>query len=136
MRADVGLVVGAVAPVAAGEIVLVASPDAWVKLLLANPILPFPVLPSGALAAKTVVAIAANALAAAVDPVPKITASSQTTLHMEDTAPLPISTISTAVAAPTRSLFQTDSMAIRLILDVNWGLRATGAVAWLTATNW
>jgi HK97 family phage major capsid protein len=60
------------------------------------------------------------------------------TLHMEDTTPSAIGTPGSpaVVAAPTRSLFQTDSIGLRMILPINWAMRRTGLVAWLTGVTW
>jgi hypothetical protein len=57
---------------------------------------------------------------------------------MEDTTPLAIGTAGTpaTVAAPARSLFQTDSIALRMIMDVNWTLRRSGVVAWTSSVTW
>ena len=57
---------------------------------------------------------------------------------MEDTAPTDISTAGTpAVAAyPAKSMFQTDSMALRLIMPINWTLRRPGVVAWAAGVTW
>jgi HK97 family phage major capsid protein/HK97 family phage prohead protease len=64
--------------------------------------------------------------------------SDQATLHMEDTTPLAIGTPGTppVVAAPVRSMFQTDSIALRMILPMNWIMRRTGLVGWLTGVTW
>jgi HK97 family phage major capsid protein len=69
---------------------------------------------------------------------PRFDVSDQATLHLEDTTPLAIGTAGApaTVAAPVRSLFQTDSMALRMIMDLNWGLRRAGVVAWTTAVTW
>jgi HK97 family phage major capsid protein len=70
---------------------------------------------------------------------PNFSVSDQAVLHMEDTAPAPIgSTVGTVatVASPARSLWQTDTMAIRMILDLNWAMRRTGVVQWTTAMTW
>jgi hypothetical protein len=70
---------------------------------------------------------------------PRFDVSDQATLHMEDTSPLPIATGaqgSGVLATPTRSLFQTDSMAIRMLLDMNWALRRTGTLAWTQSVTW
>jgi HK97 family phage prohead protease/HK97 family phage major capsid protein len=60
------------------------------------------------------------------------------TLHEEDTTPLPIGTAGTpaVVAAPVRSLFQTASIAVRMLLDMNWTMRRTGMVSWMTGVTW
>jgi HK97 family phage major capsid protein/HK97 family phage prohead protease len=64
--------------------------------------------------------------------------SDQATLHMEDTTPLAIGTPGTpnTVAAPVRSMFQTDSIALRMIMPMNWIMRRAGLVAWVTGVTW
>jgi HK97 family phage major capsid protein/HK97 family phage prohead protease len=64
--------------------------------------------------------------------------SDQATLHMEDTTPLAIGTPGTppVVAAPVRSMFQTDSIALRMIMPMNWIMRRTGLVGWVTGVTW
>ncbi|RVG07255.1 phage major capsid protein [Sinorhizobium meliloti] len=63
-----------------------------------------------------------------------VDASKDATLHEEDTAPSPIVAGGTG-ASPTRSLWQTDSLAVRAILEVAWGLPA-GRSAWMEAVKW
>ena len=94
--------------------------------------------PTNGLATGTIAAIAVNAIAAAVDPVPSMDASTESILHHEDGTPLAIGTAGSpaTVAAPVRRLFQTDSIGLRAIFNVSWGLRTTGAVAWLTGITW
>lgn len=69
---------------------------------------------------------------------PVIDMSNQATLHMEDTSPQPIGTVGTpnVVAAPTRSLFQTDSLGLRLVWDISWAVRRAGAVQFRTGVAW
>ena len=69
---------------------------------------------------------------------PNFSVSDQATLHMEDTSPAQIGVVGSpnVIAAPTRSLFQTNSLAIRMIMDLNWTLRRTGVVAWTQAVTW
>ena len=64
--------------------------------------------------------------------------SDQATLHFEDTAPTQIGTVGTpnVVAAPARSLWQTDTIGVRMLLDINWGMRRTGVVAWTQTMTW
>jgi hypothetical protein len=83
-------------------------------------------------------AVAVNALAVAADPVPRFEESNQATVHMEDTTPLPIGTPGSpnVIAAPVRSLWQSDSVGVRLIMDVSWGLRATNSVAFVSGVTW
>jgi HK97 family phage prohead protease len=68
---------------------------------------------------------------------PRLEISDQATLHLEDTAPLDLVSGSPAVvAAPQKSLFQTDSLAIRMVLPLNWLQRRAGTIAWMTGTTW
>jgi HK97 family phage major capsid protein/HK97 family phage prohead protease len=69
---------------------------------------------------------------------PRFDVSDTATVHMEDTTPLAISTTGSpnTVAAPVRSLWQTDCIGVRMLLDINWGLRRTGVVAWTQTMTW
>jgi HK97 family phage prohead protease len=69
---------------------------------------------------------------------PRFDVSDQATLHLDDTTPLPISTTGSpnTVAAPVRSLWQTDTIGVRMLMDLNWGLRRTGVVAWTQTMTW
>jgi hypothetical protein len=40
------------------------------------------------------------------------------------------------VAAPVRSLWQTDTIGVRMLLDLNWGMRRTGVIAWTQTMTW
>jgi hypothetical protein len=108
------------------------------SLRLANARIGYEVLASGALADRTVVAVASNALVSAMDPAPRFELSKSATVHMEDTSPAQLASVGTpnTVAAPMRSMFQSDSSALRLIMEVSWGLRTSGAVAWMQNVNW
>jgi HK97 family phage major capsid protein/HK97 family phage prohead protease len=69
---------------------------------------------------------------------PRLELSDQATLHMEDTNPTDL--VSTGspgvVAAPQRSLFQTDSIALRMVMPLNWLQRRAGTIVTLTGTTW
>lgn len=141
MRADLAALAAAVAPRASTmqNIIFIASPDAAVKIMLSSPRFPFPLFASSGLAASgTVLCLAANCLAMASDGAIRFSSTSETTLHFEDTTPLAIGTAGTpaTVAAPARSLWQTDCVAIRLVTNLNWDLRASGAVAWVQSITW
>jgi hypothetical protein len=139
MANDLASLAAAVAPIAGDQILFVASPKqaAKINLLRAAP-MPYPVLASAGLEDGVVLALATNALAVAGgnDP-PRISVATEPVLHF-DTAPQPISSEGTpnVAAAPTRSLFQTDCVAFRMIADLTWALRASGAVAWTQSVTW
>jgi HK97 family phage major capsid protein len=69
---------------------------------------------------------------------PQMEISDQTTLHLEDTTPADIVSgpAGTPVAAtPVKSMFQTDSLALRMIMRMNWIMRRP-VVAWMTGVQW
>jgi hypothetical protein len=138
MLADLTDLAAAVAPIAGGNIVFIASPTNAVRANIGTPReLPYPVLPSSALDDETVIAAAPNALAFTSDPVPEIVVSTEATMHLDD-EPDQISTTGSppVLAHPTVSMFQTDQLAIRLILDVSWAKRHSSAVAVATGVDW
>jgi len=68
---------------------------------------------------------------------PTFDVSDVATLHMEDTTPAQIvSGTGPTVATPVRSLFQTDSIGIRLTWNLDWAMRRTGVIAWITNLSW
>jgi HK97 family phage major capsid protein len=68
---------------------------------------------------------------------PRLEISDQATLHLEDTTPLDLVAGSPGVvASPQKSLFQTDSLALRMVMPLNWVQRRAGTVAWMAATTW
>jgi Phage capsid family len=139
MLEDLESILTIVAAVAGNNpIIVVADPARArrMKLRLANVVDPgFEIMASAALGAAEVVAIASNALASAVDPVPRIETGLQGALVMNSTAAEVVDSGST-VGAPVRSLWQTDSVGLRLILEVNWGLRSSSALAWCEDVIW
>jgi len=79
-----------------------------------------------------VVAIANAALVAAFSPDPDVETATAATLHM-DSAPADIVGTGGAVAGPSqKSLFQTESVALKVRWPVSWALRNAAGVAWLT----
>jgi HK97 family phage prohead protease len=68
---------------------------------------------------------------------PRLEISDQATLHMEDTTPLDIvGGVSPGTPAwPTKSMWQTDSLALRLIMFTNWIMRRPIS-SWMTGVLW
>jgi HK97 family phage prohead protease len=96
------------------------------------------IITSATVAAGRVIAIDADEFATATGDTPRFAVSNEATLHEEDTTPLAIGTTGApaTVAAPARSLFQTDSIAIRLSLHVSWAMRRTGMVQTIASVGW
>lgn len=97
----------------------------------------FDVIQTGQLATNLLVCLDAGAFASAID-APDIATSREGIIHMEDAVPLPIASVGTpnTVAAPVRSLWQTDSIGLRLVMPCAWSLRVPGALSWVTVTGW
>jgi hypothetical protein len=133
MASDLGKLLVAIAPVAAsGYLIVAAEPQAIGLQFRLGQRLPN-IFASGALAAGTIIAIAPQAFVSVLE-TPRIDASIEAIVHM-DSAPAAIAN-GGGVAAPARSLFQTNSVGLRMITPVSWGLRAASAVAWMSAVNW
>jgi HK97 family phage prohead protease len=98
-----------------------------------------PVISSSNVTADTMLLVDAADFVSVTGDSPRFDVNDQATLHMEDTTPLQIVTGvqgAGVVAAPTRSLWQTDSIGIRMLWDLNWGMRRTGVVAWTQTMTW
>jgi hypothetical protein len=140
MTTDLANLAAAIAPLAGNRIAFVASPKQAVAIQMRKTTaLPYPVFASAALADKIVMAIALNSLVAIGDDQPRFEVSDTAVVHMEQDSPLPFSTSGTpaTIAAPLRSTWQTDSLTLRFIMEMNWQLRvASGAISWTENVNW
>ncbi len=106
--------------------------------LRAGTLLGYPVAQSATVPNGTVALVDAADFFTATGDEPRFEVSDQAVLHMEDTAPAQISAADTpnVVAAPIRSMFQTDSLALRMIMDLNWAMRRAGMVAFVQGVTW
>jgi hypothetical protein len=127
---DVASVVAAVSKVSGNNpIVILASAKQAVALAPrfgAN----LDVLPCAALPVGTIAAVATNGLASISDAAPEYTVTDEVSLHM-DSAAQPIGT-----AAPAKSMFQTQCIAIRIKMKLTWMVRDTRAIALVSGTQW
>jgi len=118
---------------------IAAPAQAFAIKFAAGPYFDIPVLSSGALAtaspARTVIALETSSLVTGFDSKPEFNVSRTGTLHMEDTDPEHIVDGGTAAAPTVRSMFQTDSLALRMLLRAAWAMRAAH-VAWVTNVHW
>jgi HK97 family phage prohead protease len=98
----------------------------------------WPIIDSGTVPLGTVVAMDAADFVAVGGEGPRFELSDQATLHLEDTAPADIvGGASGPVAAfPVKSMWQTDSIAMRLILPMNWTIRRPGVVSAVAGVTW
>ncbi|WP_376742131.1 hypothetical protein [Ensifer canadensis] len=137
-------------PVAAGsdpladvQALLAAIPDAspltsfvmhtsrWPQFLEAvGPGFPFASFPSSA-AGDKLIAVDPGGLAAAVSG-GEVDVTNEATLHMSDA---PAQIVAGTTANPVRSLWQTDTLAMRAAMDIAWAARS-GSVAFVEAVTW
>src|SRR5262249_37716910 len=75
------------------------------------------------------IAVAAQALVAALSPDPDLETANAASLVLDDTAPVTPDT-----TQPTKSMFQTATIALKMRWPVTWALRDSRGVAWLTPT--
>lgn len=132
---DLATLAGAVASVS-GDHVFISDP-ATVGRVIYGPALQteVPIFASSAVTAKQLICVGVGAMVV-ISGAPQLELASEGTLVM-DTAAVAISTGGTIAAnQDIRSLWQSDCVAVRLLCDINWGLRASGAVAWINSVNW
>ncbi len=80
----------------------------------------WPIYQSTTVNPDTIIAMDAADFITAGQGAPTFEVSDQAVLHMEDTTPMQITGDTTSPAVPVRSMWQTDSYALRLIYRVNW----------------
>ena len=135
MRNDLGALAAAVAPVAAGGMFYVCSPDRAIRIAFAAPALADRVLSSAQVPAGRVIAIAPSAVAAGLGEM-SIAAALESVIHMEDTSPAEIvSAVGPTTAAPARSYFQTDAIIMRMTMTCAWARRSPQAVAYVESAG-
>jgi hypothetical protein len=137
MLADLKALAAAVAPAAGNaEPILVCAPAQAIAVKM-SPRDPMPIFTSSALAAGVVVCVVPPAIASVVE-APRIDVSAESVMHL-DSAPsdnIGIPGTPNVVAARSYSVFQTDSVALRLIMNATWALRSASAVAWISNCTW
>jgi hypothetical protein len=140
MMKDVEALIAALAAAGGGaNPVFIAAPGQAAALKMRiGPRFDYPVLASAALAAGTIVAIEVKSFVSGFSATPTFDASNQTVVQLEDTSPAQIGTVGTpnVVAAPLRSLWQSNCTAVKMILRCAWGMRAPNHVQLVSSTTW
>jgi hypothetical protein len=138
--ADLANIAGKFAEAGIGgdDAVIIANPRQGIVLkLLAGPAFDYPILASAGIPDGRVIVVAPASVASGYSGLPTITKHTSAAIHMEDTSPLQISAGSPAVlAAPTRSIFQTDATAIRVRGWEAWAAVTPGGVQYVDAVTW
>ncbi len=138
MASDIRALVAAIQPSA--NFVLLANPvqAAAIALASGSSTSVLPVFSSVNVAVGTVLIVDVDGVVFASEAMPVFDISEYSTVHEDDTSPLPISTPGSppTIAAPTRSLWQTECIGVRMFWDVGWAKRRAEAVAVATGVTW
>jgi Phage capsid family len=130
MLTDLAALAAGPAAVGGLDLAYVCAPSEAVKLTFAmGAQFKLPIIASGGIPPKTVICLALPALVSATDPQPQLESARDAVLHFDDASPSDLGT-------PSKSMFQIDSVAIRLTQFVAWGLRATGGASWMQNVTW
>jgi hypothetical protein len=129
---DCATLINAVSAVGGGgPYVFIGSPGRIAAMVMRFVLQPgnVAVLSSNA-AGNDLICVAPQAVVAAVNPAPQIETATAGELHMDDS---PQQIVSGGVAACTsKSMFQTESVALKMRWPMSWAVRDPRAVAWLT----
>jgi hypothetical protein len=139
MANDLSALAHAVGAGGSGEVVFIAGPGRAAAMAVRMPAeATAEVLASVAVPETRLIAIDAPSLLFGFAPAPDILASDAATVVMQDT-PTDIGTpgAPAVVAAPTVSMFQTAQLAMRMLLDMAWATRRSGAIGYIdTGMTW
>jgi hypothetical protein len=133
MHTDLGKLAGAIGTVTSG-LAYVGHPNQINAIRLrygATWSADIPLWPTLGVAAGTVIALDPAAVVTAYGPDPSFDTTNVALLQTSDTP-----NSNALVTGPTLSTFQTDSVALRLILEAAWNARLAGAVAWMQNVTW
>lgn len=125
----------AVAAGGSGRIVYVMAPERVARLRVLAPELAssLDLAASGAVAGDRVIAVDPLGIIAAIG-APEIDISNQAIVHMSDVPLEIVSGTGPTTADPVRSMWQTGSLALRVISEMAWAKRRTAAAAYATVT--
>jgi hypothetical protein len=107
----------------------------FIAMIDAGRILKADLIESSTVPLGTVIMVDAADFTTAGQEGPRLEISDQATLHMEDTTPTDITGGVPSPAVPVKSMWQTDSLALRLIMFMNWVMRRPVS-SWMTGVVW
>lgn len=121
-----------------GAVTFVVNPKRLARLRILDPILSasLDIVPSAAVPVDRVIAADGPALLVSVDAAPDIDISTNALLHMSDTPLEIVSDTGPTTADPVRSLWQTATIAVRVIHELAFAKRRSTAVAFLDGATW
>ena len=138
MASDIRALVSAIQPSA--NFVLIANPVQAADITLASgsSASALPVISAVNVAVGTVLIVDVDGVVFASEAMPVFDISEYSTVHEDDATPLPIATPGSppTIAAPVRSLWQTECIGLRCFWDIGWNKRRAEAVAVATGVTW
>jgi hypothetical protein len=138
MAEDLGALVAAIgaAGIDPSEVVFITDPrSAMIIAAKSGPNFSNEVLISLGVPAKTVIAIAPAGLATGYSNGPQIDTAKETVMHFEGASPGEIVSSPGVVASPSKSVFQSYLLAVRVRAECSW-CAAPGAAQVISSVNW
>jgi hypothetical protein len=139
LAGDIEKLMSALAANGAGvsPIFICAPPQVASMRLLCGLRFDYPVIASVGVTAGTIIAVEGPSFVSGFSGVPEFFTSTQAVLHM-DSAPTALSMVGSPnlVSAPDRSIYQSDCVAVKMVLRVGWGLRASGHATYISSVAW
>jgi len=138
MSGDLGNLFAALAAHSGGKtaVIIAAMPQAVKLKLTAGPKFDYDIIASTALPTGTVAVLEVASFVSGFGSAAEFNTTKVGALHMEDTTPADIVSAGGTVAAPVKSLCQTDAIGLKTTLWATWGLRAAGHCQFLTGATW
>jgi len=119
-----------------GDITFVTTPALAASLALHHPQFTWPVLVSTQIPTGRLIMLQQSAFVAGFGSMVEIDRHEAATLHFDDTTPLELVSAAGTVADPTRSLWQTDAIALRLTYEMAFAMRGAGRLQYLNGASW
>jgi hypothetical protein len=135
---DLGKLFGALANAGAGKnaVIICAVPEAVTLKATLGPKWDYDIIPSTALPSGTVAVVEVASFVSGFSAVPTFRVADQASYHAEDTSPQDITGGTPSPAVSVKSLFQTNSIGLKMDFHAAWGLRAAGHTQYLTGATW
>jgi len=119
-----------------GDIVFITNPAMAASTALHFPQFAWPVLVSTQIPAGRLILMQQSAFVSGFGSMVEIDRTESASLHFEDTTPLELVSAAGVVADPTRSLFQTGAVALRMVYEMAFAARGVGRIQYLNGATW
>jgi hypothetical protein len=137
IKADLAALAASVSTLGSGQVMFFAAPERAQTIAIRCPDLNATIVPSIALPTSRIIAVDPQSVLHGMSDEISIAVGRDAAVHME-TSPAEIVPAGSpgTTAAPVRSLWQTDSLSTRTLLDITFVKRRAGAAAFMDALEW